>query len=54
MNVLKHTDDLGPELAAYIRRIFGPFDFEGIELRLPTHDVRRAASTSRSATGPSS
>ena len=25
-----------PELAAYIRRIFGPFDFEGIELRPPS------------------
>ena len=36
VNMLKHTDDLGPELAAYIRRIFGPFTFEGIELRLPS------------------
>jgi glyoxylase-like metal-dependent hydrolase (beta-lactamase superfamily II) len=36
VNVLKHTDDLGPELAAYIRRIFGPFRFEGIELRPPS------------------
>ena len=35
VNMLKHTDDLGPELAAYIRRIFGPFRFEGIELRPP-------------------
>src|SRR6185437_10063141 len=34
-NMLNHTDDLGPELAAYIRRIFGPFRFEGIELRPP-------------------
>ena len=36
VNMLKHTDDLGPELAAYIRRIFGPFRFEGIELRPPS------------------
>jgi cyclase len=36
VNMLKHTDELGPELAAYIRRIFGPFRFEGIDLRLPS------------------
>jgi cyclase len=36
VNMLKQTDELGPELAAYIRRIFGPFTFDGIELRLPS------------------
>jgi glyoxylase-like metal-dependent hydrolase (beta-lactamase superfamily II) len=36
VDALKQTDDLGPEHSAYIRRIFGPFRFEGIELRLPT------------------
>src|SRR6185295_5562155 len=30
VNALKHTDALGPELTAYIQRIFGPFRFEGI------------------------
>jgi cyclase len=35
VNALKHTDELGLELAAYIRRIFGPFRFDGIELRPP-------------------
>jgi cyclase len=36
VNALKHADALGPEFTAYIRRIFGPFQFEGIELRPPT------------------
>jgi glyoxylase-like metal-dependent hydrolase (beta-lactamase superfamily II) len=36
VQALKQTDELGPELAAYIRRIFGPFRFEGIELRPPS------------------
>jgi cyclase len=36
VNALKHADALGPELIAYINRIFGPFRFEGIELRPPS------------------
>ena len=36
VDALKHADAFGPELTAYIQRIFGPFRFEGIELRLPT------------------
>ena len=36
VNALKQTDQLGPEFSAYIQRIFGPFRFEGIEVRLPT------------------
>jgi hypothetical protein len=28
--------DLGPELGAYVRECFGPFDFEGINPTLPT------------------
>jgi cyclase len=36
VNALKHADALGPEFTAYIRRIFGPFRFEDIELRAPT------------------
>src|SRR3954467_14201983 len=36
VNALKHADGLGPELTAYIRRIFGPFRFEDIEPRPPT------------------
>jgi cyclase len=36
LDALKHADGLGPEFTAYIRRIFGPFEFEGIELRPPT------------------
>jgi cyclase len=36
VNALKHADVLGPEFTAYIRRIFGPFRFEDIELRAPT------------------
>ena len=32
VNALKHADDLGPDFAAYIDRIFGPFRFEDIEL----------------------
>jgi glyoxylase-like metal-dependent hydrolase (beta-lactamase superfamily II) len=36
VNALKHADGLGPELSAYMRRIFGPFRFEDIELRPPT------------------
>src|SRR5919198_771604 len=36
VNTLKHTDQLGPEFSAYIRRIFGPFSFEDVELRPPT------------------
>src|SRR5919198_897292 len=36
VNTLKHTDQLGPEFSAYIRRIFGPFRFEDVELRPPT------------------
>jgi glyoxylase-like metal-dependent hydrolase (beta-lactamase superfamily II) len=29
------TDDLGPELTPYVRRMFGAFDFSGITLREP-------------------
>jgi glyoxylase-like metal-dependent hydrolase (beta-lactamase superfamily II) len=36
VNALKHADALGPDFVAYIQRIFGPFRFEGIELRPPT------------------
>jgi glyoxylase-like metal-dependent hydrolase (beta-lactamase superfamily II) len=36
VNLLKTADGLPEELAAYTRRIFGPFRFEGIELRPPT------------------
>jgi cyclase len=36
VNALKNTDQLGPEFSAYIRRIFGPFRFEDVELRPPT------------------
>jgi cyclase len=36
LDALKHADGLGPELTAYVRRIFGPFRFDDIELRLPT------------------
>jgi cyclase len=36
VDALKHADALGPEFTAYIRRIFGPFRFEDIELRAPT------------------
>ena len=35
MNALKHAD-APPELAAYMRRIFGPFRFEDVELRVPS------------------
>ena len=35
VDALKHAD-LGPDFTRYIRRIFGPFQFEGIELRVPT------------------
>ena len=28
--------DLGPELSGYVRRIFGPFEFDGIEVAPPT------------------
>ena len=30
------TADLGPELSGYVRRIFGPFEFDGIEVAPPT------------------
>jgi glyoxylase-like metal-dependent hydrolase (beta-lactamase superfamily II) len=30
------TNDLGPDLTGYVRRIFGPFDFAGIEVAQPT------------------
>ena len=36
VNALKHADAFGPEVTAYLRRIFGPFEFEGVELRPPT------------------
>jgi len=36
VNALKHADALGPDFSAYINRIFGPFRFEGIELRPPS------------------
>src|SRR3954451_8523274 len=36
VNALKNTDQLGREFSAYIRRIFGPFRFEDIDLRPPT------------------
>jgi cyclase len=36
LDELKHAGSLGPELSAYVQRIFGPFRFEGIELRPPT------------------
>ena len=35
VDALKHAD-LGPDFTRYIRRFFGPFQFEGIELRVPT------------------
>ena len=35
LDALKHTDQLGPELSAYVGRIFGPFRFGDIELRVP-------------------
>jgi glyoxylase-like metal-dependent hydrolase (beta-lactamase superfamily II) len=35
LNALKHAE-LGPEFGAYMHRIFGPFRFEGIEVRTPT------------------
>jgi cyclase len=35
LDALKHAE-LGPEFTRYIRRIFGPFQFEGVELRVPT------------------
>ena len=34
LTILKGLED--PELGGFARRIFGPFEFEGIELRLPT------------------
>jgi glyoxylase-like metal-dependent hydrolase (beta-lactamase superfamily II) len=36
VEALKHADGLGPEFTAYIRRIFGPFRFDDVELRPPT------------------
>jgi glyoxylase-like metal-dependent hydrolase (beta-lactamase superfamily II) len=30
------TTDLGPQLSSYVRRIFGPFEFDGIEVAPPT------------------
>jgi glyoxylase-like metal-dependent hydrolase (beta-lactamase superfamily II) len=36
VDALKHADALGPDFSAYIDRIFGPFRFEGIELRPPS------------------
>ena len=36
VNALKHADAFGPEVTAYLRRILGPFEFEGVELRPPT------------------
>src|SRR3954453_5479143 len=36
VNALKDGDGLGPELTAFIKRIFGPFRFEDVELRPPT------------------
>jgi cyclase len=36
VNLLKTAEGLPEDLAAYTRRIFGPFRFEGIELRPPT------------------
>jgi cyclase len=36
VDALKQTGQLGPEFSAYIRRIFGPFRFEDVELRPPT------------------
>ena len=36
VNMLKTAEGLPEELAAYTRRIFGPFRFEGIDLRPPT------------------
>ncbi len=35
LDALKHAD-LGPEFSAYLGRIFGPFAFEGIDLRAPS------------------
>jgi cyclase len=35
VDALKHAD-LGPDFMRYIGRIFGPFQFEGVELRAPT------------------
>ena len=36
VHTLKTADGPAEELIAYVRRIFGPFRFEGIELRRPT------------------
>src|SRR3954468_5098487 len=36
LDALKHAGALGPDFSAYIARIFGPFRFEGIELRPPS------------------
>jgi cyclase len=36
VNMLKSGAGLPEEIAAYTRRIFGPFRFEGVELRAPT------------------
>src|SRR3954464_4823178 len=36
VDALKHADALGPDFSAYITPIFGPFRFEGIELRPPS------------------
>jgi cyclase len=36
LHALKQAEGLGPELTAYVRRIFGPFRFDDIELRVPT------------------
>src|SRR3954462_8421177 len=36
VDALKHSDALGPDFDAYIRRIFGPFRFEDVALQPPT------------------
>ncbi|MHB1568638.1 MAG: MBL fold metallo-hydrolase [Solirubrobacteraceae bacterium] len=36
LRALKRAPGMAPELAAFVEHAFGPFDFEGIELRPPT------------------
>jgi glyoxylase-like metal-dependent hydrolase (beta-lactamase superfamily II) len=36
------TADLGDELGPFVRRVFGPFAFEGLELRLPNRTFEGA------------
>jgi glyoxylase-like metal-dependent hydrolase (beta-lactamase superfamily II) len=36
--LVSNADSLGPELGGFVRKIFGPFEFAGVELRLPEHE----------------